>query len=194
MPASSYVCMLRSASLSLQVSSGADGRAVQQLVIAAYDSFMDGGVSHSPSVHLSNVTLQCDPDTDASFSAATAVAIDSPTFLSAVRALSLLGLDARLMVEGLVVVSNETGWPLWPQAGIIMGDGAALHIGSETGRGVIDFAMNADSIILPYTIAQPGRLYIDNLKFVNLCTTTFPLVLMGNIFLSLYIFGFGHSW
>ena len=191
--ASSYVCMLRSASLSLQVSSGADGRAVQQLVIAAYDSFMDGGVSHSPSVHLSNVTLQCDPDTDASFSAATAVAIDSPTFLSAVRALSLLGLDARLMVEGLVVVSNETGWPLWPRAGIIMGDGADLHIGSETGRGVIDFSMNADRIILPYTVVQPGHLHIDNLKFVNLCATIFPLAL-GNMFPSLYIFGFEHSW
>ena len=169
--------------------SGADGHAVQQLVITAYDSFVDG-----VSVHLSNVTLQCDPDTDASFSAATAVAVDSPTFLSAVRALSLLGLDGRLMVEGLVVVSNETGWPLWPQAGIIMGNGADLHICSETGRGVIDFAMNADRIILPYTTAQPGRFFIDNIKFVNLCTTFFPFAFGNILYFSLYVFGLEHSW
>ena len=100
------------------------------------------------------------------------------------------------MVEGLVRVSNETGWPLWPKPGFYMGDGASLHIGSETGRGVIDFAMNADRIILPYVMTEntPGRLYISNLKFVNLCTTTFPLGPLGTFFPSIYIFGIEHSW
>ena len=187
-----HACPLGSA-FSLPQVSHAGGRELQQLSFNAYDgsSLADGAP-----VHLSNVTLQCDPDSDASFSAASAVAIDSPTFLSAVRALSLLGLNASLMVEGPVRVSNETGWPLWPKPGFYMGDGASLHIGSETGRGVIDFAMNADRIILPYVMTEntPGCLYINNLKFVNLCTTTFPLGPLGTFFPSMYIFGIEHSW
>ena len=162
----------------------------QQILIVTYESFMDG-----ISIRLSNVTLQCDQSTDASFSAATATATDSPTFLSAARAIALLGLDGRLMVEGLVVVSNDTGWPLWPQAGIIMGDGANLHISSETGMGIIDFDMNADRIYLPWTaIAHPGRLYVSNLKFVNLCTTYINLTPGSMFYLSLYTFGFDHAW
>ena len=168
----------------------ADGRAVQQLLVIAYSSVVDG-----VTVRLTNVTLQCELGTDASFSAATATITDSPTFLSAVRALALLGLDSRIMVEGPVLVSNETGWPLWPQAGIIMGDGTSLSVSSETGRGVIDFAMNADRIILPYAITQsPGHLYINNLKLVNLCTTYVPLVGASKFYLSMYAFGFEHSW
>lgn len=121
-------------------------------------------------VSLANVTLACDAGADESFSAASASASDSPSFLSAAWALARLGLDASLMVEGTVTVSEATGWPMWPLPGVMLGVGASLLVGSRSGLGVIDFAMNADRIILP-TTSPTGRLTVENLQFTNLCTT-----------------------
>lgn len=139
-------------------------------------------------VSFSNVTIICSQSSDASFSAAQAVAMDSSSFLSAIKALASIGLTSRILVEGTVTVSNETGWKEWPELGIYMGINAALQVVSQSGQGLIDFRMAADRIILP-----GGILYLDNMKFVNLCTTE---ISNGGFtyFFSLCTFGFTHNW
>ena len=64
-------------------------------------------------VFVSNVTIQCDQASDASFKAAQILATNSSLFLSAVKALSALGVSGNILVGGLITMSEQTGWPAW---------------------------------------------------------------------------------
>jgi hypothetical protein len=116
-------------------------------------------------VIISNLTIECDASTDSNFTSAHATAADSASFLTAIIALSDLDLNGTIDVEGEVTVSNSTGWPVWPQPGIVLGKNASLSLTSGNGHGVIDFAMNSGRIILP-----GGDLSIENLTLFNLCS------------------------
>ncbi|GAX73135.1 hypothetical protein CEUSTIGMA_g588.t1 [Chlamydomonas eustigma] len=117
-------------------------------------------------VNISNLTIECDPAVDGNFTSALATATDSASFLAAITALTDLGLNGTVNVENLVTVSNSTGWPVWPQPGLVLGKNASLSLLSETGNGVIDFEMNAGRIILP-----SGNMFIENLTLINLCSS-----------------------
>ena len=122
---------------------------------------------------------------------AQALATDSPTFLSASTALSGLGVNGTIMVEGLVTISEEAGWPVWPNQGIVMGLGASLTVASQTGKGIIDFRMNADRLAIP----TPGIVRLKNMMTLNLCTVNTPLGATGvGSYVSFPMFGFIHNW
>ena len=81
--------------------------------------------------------------------------LDSPSFRTAILSLSQLNVSGSLLVEGVVTVSNETGWSLWPDPPITMGPGTSvLNVSSQTGKGLIDFTMMADKVLVP----GPGKL------------------------------------
>ena len=64
-------------------------------------------------VFVSNVTIQCDQASDASFKAAQILATNSSIFLCAVKALSVLGVSGNILVGGQITMSEQTGWPPW---------------------------------------------------------------------------------
>ena len=77
--------------------------------------------------------------------------LDSPSFRSAILALAQLNVSGSLLVEGVVTVSNASGWSAWPEPPVIMGYGTTLlNVSSQTGKGLIDFQMMGDRVLVPY--------------------------------------------
>lgn len=115
----------------------------------------------------------------------------SSAFLSAVQALSSLGSSGNITVEGIITVSERTGWPAWGSTPILLAKGASLTISSQTGLSLIDFTMMSDRIVL----VPPGILYLNNILAVNLCTFQASVGLFDvKVYLTYPIFPIWHSW
>ena len=111
---------------------------------------------------VSNLTLMCDRADDTEFIAAHALALTSADFFAVASALALLGVNGSVDIEGAVAVSSATGWPTWPELGPIMGTGMTLALRSQTGRGSIQFSMNADRLVIPL-----GSILLENLLLIR---------------------------
>ena len=132
----------------------------------------------------------CDRAEDAGFTAAHALALTSADFLSTNLALSLLGVNGSVAVEGPVAMSAAAGWPAWPALGVIMGAGTTLSFSSRTGRGSIEFSMNADRLVTP-----GGSIRLDNLLLIDECMVNIPTVSQLPVYTTLLMYGgLDHPW
>ena len=132
----------------------------------------------------------CDRAEDGGFTSAHALALTSADFLSANLALSLLGVNGSVAVEGPVAMSAAAGWPAWPALGVIMGVGTTLSFSSQTGHGSIEFSMNADRLVTPR-----GSIHLDNLLLIDECMVNIPTVSELPLSASLLLYGgLDHPW
>ena len=130
------------------------------LVISDYNS------AQQPSLNMTvqGLTLTCSQAIDASFTGVQATANSSAAFLAAVTAVSALGLDAVIDLNGTVTASVSNGWPA---SGISLGPGTTLTLTSSSPAGaVLDLDMSAHLI----RGLTNNTLRISNLTLVNLCS------------------------
>ena len=138
------------------------------LVISDYTSTQPG-----LSITVQGLTLTCSQAIDASFTGAQATANSSSTFLAAVTAVSALGLDAVIDLNGTVTASVSNGWPA---SGISLGPGTTLTLTSSSPAGaVLDLDMSAHLI----RGLTNNTLRISNLALVNLCSTIDVVIVPG---------------
>ena len=129
------------------------------LVISDYTSTQPG-----LNITVQGLTLTCSQAIDASFTGAQATANSSSAFLAAVTAVSALGLDAVIDLNGTVPASVTSGWPI---SGISLGPGTSLTLTSSSPAGaVLDLDMSANLI----SGLANNTLRISNLMLVNLCS------------------------
>ena len=142
-------------------------------------------------VFVSNVTIQCDPASDTSFRAAQILAANSSSFLSALKALPVLGVSGNILIGEMITVSEQMGWPAWGSPPIMLAQGTSLTISSQTGYALMDFTMMADRIVVP----PPGILRISNILATNLCTWRPKVGPTGvTVYMAFMLFPFYHNW
>ena len=132
---------------------------VQQHVV--FDNYTTSTIANM-TVTVSMLALECDQATDASFAAAMVSSNSSTSFQAAVGAISALQQNGDIQINGTIVASLNTGWPL---AGYPIIKGPTLIIGPSEENAILDFMMNSSLILLPV-----GPAYLQNLTLVNLCS------------------------
>ena len=128
----------------------------------------------------------------------TATANSSSTLRSAVLALSLLGTDGLVSIQGTVSVSRNFGWPpfgyLWRKPGSNQGPLALVFDGTEPNPtqpnpSVLDLGMS--STVLQLGNQVPGSVTLQDLVLQNLCQESVAVTSSTSAYMSYMLPAFG---